>query len=123
MQFSMPNYTWRPSNCKKTIEYKLENQTAGAASLSNYPSFFKFDLVSKKVTMSGNTQSFGESDKEFTFRFFTIYKMFPFILLFIFGRAYYCSFTIKDTKLLVKAFGNYETKKQALFVCTNDFVQ
>jgi hypothetical protein len=70
VQFSMPNYTWRPSNCKKTIEYKLENQTAGAASLSIYPSFFKFDLVSKKVTMSGDTQSFGESDKEFTFRFF-----------------------------------------------------
>ena len=69
VQFTMPNYTWQPSKCKKTIEYKLENQTAGAASLSTYPSFFKFDLASKKVTLNGDIQSFSESDKEFTFRF------------------------------------------------------
>ena len=55
VQFTMPNYTWQPSKCKKTIEYKLENQTAGAASLSTYPSFFKFDVTSKKVTLSGDT--------------------------------------------------------------------
>jgi hypothetical protein len=69
VQFTMPNYTWKPSECKKTIEYKLENQTTGAASLSTYPSFFKFDATSKKVTLSGDTQSFIESDKEFTFIF------------------------------------------------------
>jgi hypothetical protein len=51
----MPSYTWQPSKCKKTIEFKLENQTSGAASLSTYPSFFKFDLTSKKVTLSGDS--------------------------------------------------------------------
>ena len=69
VQFTMPSYTWQPSKCKKTIEYKLENQTSGAASLSTYPSFFKFELASKKVTLNGDIQSFSESDKEFTFRF------------------------------------------------------
>jgi hypothetical protein len=54
VQFTMPSYTWQPSKCKKTIEYKLENQTSGAASLSTYPSFFKFDLASKKVTLNGD---------------------------------------------------------------------
>jgi len=69
VQFTMPSYTYQPRICNKTVEYRLENKTSGAASTSTYPSFFKFDMASKKVTLSGDTQSFNESDKEFTFRF------------------------------------------------------
>ena len=69
IQITMPTYTWQPTSCKKNIEYKLENQTTGAASETSYPKFFKFDMASKKVTLNGDAQSFNESDKEFTFRF------------------------------------------------------
>ena len=54
VQITMPNYTWQPTSCKKTIEYKLVNQTPGAASETTYPNFFKFDMASKKVTLNGD---------------------------------------------------------------------
>jgi hypothetical protein len=54
IQITMPTYTWQPTSCKKNIEYKLENQTTGAASETSYPKFFKFDMASKKVTLNGD---------------------------------------------------------------------
>jgi hypothetical protein len=69
LHITMPTYTWQPTSCTKTIEYKLENKTTGAASEITYPKFFKFDMASKKVTLYGDAESFNERDKEFTFRF------------------------------------------------------
>ena len=54
MQITMPTYKWQPTLCEKTIEYKLVNQTPGAASEIMYPKFFKFDMASKKVTLNGD---------------------------------------------------------------------
>jgi hypothetical protein len=69
LQFTMPTYTWQPANCKKNLEFKLENQSPGAASSTSFPNFFKFDLATKKVSLNGDSSSFTESDKEFIFRF------------------------------------------------------
>ena len=66
VEIPLPSYTWLPSLCKKKIEYRLENQSIGTLSTLSYPNFFKLDLVTKKVTLKG--ESFAESDREFKFR-------------------------------------------------------
>lgn len=67
MTIPMPDYTWSPKDCKKTIKYKLQVSDLDGKVLTELPKFAQFDAEKLILKLSGDKTSFSERDRTYNF--------------------------------------------------------